>query len=124
MGIVKDYSRRVADAGRIDNLQSLTSASTGTQVTNYGATLINSTGSKTFQMASPKPGLRKTLVVVSDSTGSDTTVTNASTSVTFLTSTGNSIAFTGGGSALQSAELVGISTSQWAVISLDGAALA
>lgn len=126
MAIVKDYNRRVADAGVLDKLQLLTQASTGTRITNYGVTVIdsNSTAPDVYQMDAPRPGLRKTIVAVSGSTAGNITVNNASTSVTFLNSTNDGIAFTGGPSLLQSASLIGISTSQWAVISIDGGALA
>lgn len=93
MAIVKQYTRRVDDAGRIDDLQTVTS--TG-ELTNYGVSAVASAGGS-FTLADPVPGVRKTIV----DTGS-----TASTVIV-------------GGSTYAAAglELVGLSTSAWAVVS-------
>lgn len=121
MGIVKDYNRRVADAGSLDNLQEVTS--TGTELFNYGiSTISGTTEAKSYSLAAPVAGLRKTILVAAPSTG-NITVTLDSTGTDFLGSTGNSIVFTGGSTAPVGAELIGLSTSRWAISSLEDGAI-
>lgn len=92
MAIVKQYTRRVDDAGRMESLQTVDS--TG-ELSNYGVSAVTSTGG-TFTLAAPVAGIRKTIV----DTGS-----SASTIVV------------GGSTYAAPLELVGLSTSDWAVVS-------
>jgi hypothetical protein len=118
MGIKKSYQREMHDAGRLDKIQALTQASTGTRVKNFGVTSITSAGSGTaathgFIMDNPTGGgLRKTLVVDPNSTR-EVAVYNASTAVTFFGSTGNALVFSTGAGTKQ-VELVSLSATQWA----------
>jgi|SRR5690606_23619054 len=110
--VVKQYTRRVDDAGRMEKMQNLTAASTGTQVTNFGVTVINSTQAKTFQMAAPRPGLRKAIAVVGASTDDITTLDGDGATIAGSTA----VTFDGPGGV----ELVGISTSAWALVGSAG----
>lgn len=117
MGIVKDYNRRVADAGRIDKVQALTAASTGTPVSNYGVTTISSTQAKTFQLAAPKAGLRKTICATGGSTAGDVTIDGNGATI------GGSTAVAFANAVSSAVELVGTSTSAWAIVSNAGGTL-
>ncbi len=92
MAIVKQYTRRVDDAGRIEAFQAVDS--TG-ELTNYGVSAVSSAGGS-FTLADPVAGIRKTIV----DTGS-----TASTIIV------------GGSTYAAPLELVGLSTSEWAVVS-------
>lgn len=118
MAITKSYTREVHDAGRMDAVQTLTAASTGTEVTNFGVTVISaSTQAKTFQMAAPKAGLRKSLALTGGSTAGDTTFDGNGATISGSTQVSFATAVSGG------AELVGLSTSAWAMVANDGATL-
>lgn len=118
MSITKSYTRRVHDAGRMDNVQTLTAASTGTEVTNYGVTVVSaSTQAKTFQLAAPRAGLRKTLALTGGSTAGDTTFDGNGATISGSTAISFATGVSGG------AELVGISTGAWVMIANDGATL-
>lgn len=110
----------------VENIQSLTGASTGTTVTNFGVTHITSTGAggagaKVFTLAAPVKGVRKTLLVEVTSTKAVSVRTPTSVA-TFLGSTKNSFSFATGStytSPPRSVELVGMSATQWAIISAN-----
>lgn len=122
-------------------IQSLTSGSTGTQVTNYGVTMLDvttgaaSTASSVgtteigcaWSMAAPEPGVRKTLVKVSATLGSTMpVVVNFAAGVKAF----NSSFFSSASGVMMNAvgqevHLMGLSTSQWLVLSLStGASVA
>lgn len=118
--VVKLHNRTVADGGFADEVQALTQASTGTAIARHGVTTITSAGSGTagnhgFILKSPEKGLRKTIVADLNSTRT-VTIYNQSTAHTFFGSTANSLAFSTG-TGLKWVNLVGTSTSVWAVTS-------
>ncbi len=117
MAIVKEYNRPVADAGRIDRVQTLIETDVATNVLNYGVTtLVNTTDDSAFFVIDlPVQGIRKTVIVDMESTGLVTLI-SPTTLITFLGSTGNAVVFTTGATP-KSVELVGISATQWAVSS-------
>jgi hypothetical protein len=97
-----------------------TSATTGTAIDNYGLTLMAMTtaAAKTYTLNAPEAGVSKELVATSSSTlVTKITLSNASLSSTAGSST-TSITFNGRGDR---AILVGLSTSQWAAVYLNGA---
>ena len=112
-------------AGYVENVQTLTGESTGTEVTNYGITVITVESSADgtvaatlpFTLANPEPGVAKFIIVDNNSTkiihvrtGSSATASN------FYGSTKNALSWTTGGTGSPpSAELIGISTLQWAI---------
>ena len=113
--------------------QSLTSGSTGTQVTNYGITMLDcTTGAATtasslgttevgcaWSMAAPEPGARKTLMKVSATLGSTMPVVCAFGSG--VTGYDSSFLSTATGVMLnavgQVVHLVGLTTAKWLVLS-------
>lgn len=120
--VVKLYNRTVADGGFADEVQALTQASTGTSIARHGVTTITSAGSGTagdhgFVLKSPEKGLRKTIVADLNSTRT-VSVFNQSTAHTFFGSTNNALTFSTG-LGLKWVNLVGVSTSQWAVTSVS-----
>jgi len=88
-----------------------TSASTGTQLPNYGIVRITSSSAKTWQIADPVAGGEVTLVVQSSAIPSITVTPAAATIVSSGSSTGASVIMQGGGTAVT---LVGLSTSVYA----------
>lgn len=112
----------------VDHVQELTGASTGTAVTNYGVTRItvaSSTESATaaelvFKLNSPVAGVRKTLIIDGDAGSTKTIKVRTQTSAeSFYGSTMNSLTVaTGSTDTATYAELVGLSTSVWAITSL------
>ncbi len=112
MGVVKEYNRPVADAGRLDNVQALTS--TGIDVLNFGLTTINTTEAAAFSLGNdPKAGLRKTVVMLDGpSTGVNTLDGNGAT-INGSTDLDLGIA--------DAVELIGLSTAAWAIVSLTTA---
>lgn len=112
--------------------QSLTSGSTGTQVTNYGITMLDvttaaaSTASSigttelgcSWTMAAPQPGVEKLLMKVSATAGSTMpVVVEFGTGVTaFDSSLGSTFTGTMMNAVGQFVRLMGISTSQWVVM--------
>lgn len=121
MAIVKTYNQQVDAYGGSDVVQALTEASTGTAVNRHGVTTITSAGSGTaadhgFSLQSPVQGIRKTLFVDPNSTRTVTVNLNSS-SVSFLgESTGADSLVFSTGSGTRSVDLVGLSTSQWAIV--------
>lgn len=116
MGIIKDYSRRVSDAGRIDDL--VTHATTGA-LTNYGVSYITADGG-VFTLPDPVPGLRKTILIENTTAQTSMNINNASTATTFQNSTEDGIiASTASAGTLRYIDLVGLSTSKWGVTSMS-----
>lgn len=114
MGIKKDYLRVVADAGVIEAL--VTSASTGT-LTNYGVSNITADGG-VFVLADPVAGLRKTILINNTTAQTTLNINCASTTTTFMGSTEDGIvASTASAGTNRSIDLVGLSSSEWGVIS-------
>ena len=118
--VTKRYTRHVMAGGLADVVQTLTSTSTGTAVQSHGVTTIASANAGTagnhgFILEAPEKGLRKTIVADLNSTRT-VTIYNESTAHTFFGSTSNSVAFTTG-TGLKWVNLVGVSTSVWAVTS-------
>lgn len=85
-------------------------ASTASNIPNYGVTTVTpATASVNYNLADPFPGRRKTLAVTVASSGART-VTVATTGVTF-DGANNKITFST--LAIQTVDLVGISTARW-----------
>ena len=114
----------------MEEVQTLTGASTGTAITPYGLTFITVTTGQstaadlTFTMGSPgKAGIHKRIIADLNSTKT-ATVRTASSLGTFYGTTKNSITFTTGSThAGTAAHLVSYSSVRWALLSL-GAPLA
>lgn len=106
-----------------DKVQSLTGASTATEVTNYGITYIKSTGNggagaKVFKIAKPEAGVHKYIVGQVGSTKAISVRTLSSDNVFLLGTTKNSITFaTASTYTTPVFHLVGLSTAVWAVVS-------
>lgn len=120
MAVKKEYVRTIGRAGWGEFIQALTQATTATRVNNYGVTTITSAGSGTtvehaFLMNAPTKGVRKAILVDPNSTRT-VGVYNASTAVTYFGSTANALAFSTG-AGTREVNLIGLSTSQWAVVS-------
>lgn len=115
MSIVKTYNQQVDAYGGSDVVQALTS--TGTAVNRHGVTTITASGSgtQTFGLQSPVKGVRKTILVDLNSTA-DVAVALNSTTTTFYGTTANLATFSTG-VGVKALELVGLSTSSWAVVS-------
>ena len=113
MGIVKEYNRPVADAGRLMNVEDI--GSTGVELRNFGLSIISSTEAAPFFLsaAGPRAGLVKTVVVTGGpSTGVLTLDGNASTI------NGSTDLDLG---PVDAVDLVGLSTGAWAIVSLTTA---
>lgn len=95
--------------------QALTTASTGTTITNDGVTTIATTaGSKVFKLAKPdRKGQVKRIVAVLATTGDAVVLAGPSTAYTFSGSTLGKITFSTGAGRYRSVELIGASTSAW-----------
>lgn len=116
MGIVKEYSRPVADAGRIDKV--VTHATTGA-LDNYGVSLITADGG-VFTLGSPRAGLRKTILIENTTAQTTLNINNASTATVFQNSTEDGIvASTASAGTLRYIDLVGLSTAKWGVTSMS-----
>lgn len=118
MGTRKEYLRTVFNAGTAQVIQALSTASTGTPITNYGVTTLVSNTSdvadKAYKLAAPVKGIEKTLIIRSNST-TVITVRSVSTGVVFFPTTGNLITATSGAKAFIS--LVGLSATEWGIVS-------
>ena len=117
MAITKAYTQEVHDAGRRDKVQALTAASTATAVSNFGVTTIASTQAKTFQLADPKPGLRKTVILTGGSTAGDITLDGNGSTISGSTQVSFANAVSGG------IELVGLTTASWGMVATNGGTL-
>lgn len=117
MAITKTYTREVFDAGSAQVVQALSTSDTGTTVNPYGVTTFtNGSDDKTYSMGAPIVGLEKVLVADISSTGVTTVITDSTTTTIFGT-TNTAIAFSTGAGRYRNVSLVGLSTSQWAVVS-------
>jgi hypothetical protein len=113
--VVKQYTRVINDAGRMDKVQTITQASTVTRVLNYGVTVLtNSSANNTFVLDSPVAGLRKDILVDPNSTG-EVSVVNRSTATIFFGSTTNSVVFSTG-TGVKLLNLVGLSSASWGIV--------
>lgn len=124
MGYRKPDRRPLLAAGlREAPVQALTGGSSGVRITNRGVTTITSTGNGSageivYTIDPPVPGNHKIIFVDSNSTKL-VTVRTASSLATFYGSTKNSIQWaTGSTFAPSSVELIGLSTSQWALLDI------
>jgi hypothetical protein len=116
MGFIKNFSRVVADAGRIDALESL--ATTGA-VRNYGVSVITADGG-VFSLADPVGGLRKSILIENTTAQTTMNINNASTATEFQNSTEDGIvASTASAGTLRYIDLVGLSTAKWGVVSMS-----
>lgn len=109
----------VAYGGGFDNV--VETGATGTDLKNYGVSLVGATGNKTYDIAAPSAGVMKYLFCT-QSTGVTLKI-RASTggAVEFLTTAGGQevLSFNNDG---ESAVLVGRNSSQYVVLSHVGAA--
>jgi hypothetical protein len=125
MGFEKGQRPFFPRYGTRSHVQTLTGASTGTTVTNYGVTTIASTGNGTaddliYSIAEPYQGARKTIIVDNGSTKLVDVRTSSSLTL-FFGSTKNAVRFTTGSTGLPvSVDLVGISSAVWAVVDISG----
>ena len=96
--------------GMRQTVTAATSASTGTQLVNYGIITLTSTETNgtEWQIADPIEGGEVTITVTSSSTFAHTITPAAATFVTSISSTGASCILLGGGTSVT---LVGLSTS-------------
>ncbi len=117
MAIVKEYSRPVADAGRIDILETATT-STGVILSNFGVSRITQSGAaKTFQIADPVLGLRKTVLIDSSTAATALATVGAGTFLASGGSGGTLTSSSGAAGTLKSVNLIGLSSANWAVVS-------
>jgi hypothetical protein len=77
--------------------------------------ITNSSVNNTFIMQAPRKGVRKTLIADPNSTG-DIVVAQASTSVFWFGSTSNIATFSTG-AGVKVMDLVGMSATEWAIVS-------
>lgn len=107
----------------VEHVQSLAGTDTGTNVTNYGLTYItvessaNGTAAATlpFKLAAPIAGVTKTIIVDNNST-KIIQVRTLTSAATFYGSTKNALQWSTGSTEPPAAiELIGLSTSQWAL---------
>jgi hypothetical protein len=122
MGVAKTYFRTIALGGVTETVQALTGASTATTIKSFGVTSIFSTaggtaGQHAFKMASPEVGITKTLVVDVGSTREVKVQVGATTAVTIFGTTHNNVTFSTGAGRYRNLSLVGLSATQWAVVS-------
>ena len=117
MAIVKQYTRKVFDAGSAQNVQSLSTSDTGTTVNPYGVTTFtNGSDDKTYSLGAPIVGLEKVLLVDISSTGETTVITDSTTTTIFGT-TNTALTFSTGAGRYRNVSLVGLSTAQWGIVS-------
>ncbi len=108
--------------GFAPELQALSSASTGTQIVAGGITTIATSSAQTFILANPAEGVLKKIVLTS-TTASTVTIRLSTDGPTFVTTAGSSMeawALANGGDHF---DLVGVSTSLWAVTGTNSTAV-
>ena len=96
-----------------------TGTTTNTLISHDGVTLIQTTPPSTHTLANPEPGVRKVIVVQSASTACR--IESSSTTNTIKPGTGWALAFTTSATD-KVIELVGVSTSDWYIVSNPGSA--
>jgi hypothetical protein len=103
-----------------EKIQTLTGASTGTAVTNYGITSIavassteGTAANLIYSLAAPVAGITKTIIVDCGGSTKEVQVRTASSAQTFWGSTKNSLLFSTDSTGAVTAHLVGASTSKW-----------
>lgn len=98
-------------------IQTLSSGSTGTQITAGGVTTINSSNALTWTMAPPVAGVRKTICCQSTAvSGAITVRLSTSVSGNFASTAGSSFQAASFLSTNTAIHLVGLSTSLWLVV--------
>ncbi len=117
MAIVKEYSRPLADAGRLDAVQSVTT-STAVILRNYGISRITQAGAaKTYELADPISGLNKTVLIDSATAAVGMAIVGGGDFVS-APAVGGDLASSSGTTGLtRSVVLVGLSTADWGVVS-------
>jgi len=112
------------NSARVEHVQTLTGASTGTTITNYGLTKITWTSTQStatnyvYTLAAPVAGIEKRIIGWEASASTKTiTVRTLTSAATFAGSTKNSFTWTTGSTYLPAN--VHLSTSQWAVLSAN-----
>lgn len=94
-------------------------------ITNHGVSFVNMTGTdpstsvQTLTLARPAAGVRKTIVVDSTAAYINTISIDLTTDVTLTESTNTFILFSTLATVPQVLELIGVSTSQWAVLGVN-----
>lgn len=118
MAITKTYTREVFDAGSAQVVQTLSTSDTGTTVNPYGVSKFVNTAAndKVYGMGAPIVGLENTLIADLQGLGS-VTVNTDSTATTIFGTTNTQIAFSTGAGRYRHLQLVGLSTSEWAIVS-------
>jgi len=106
----KDLKRQIED---------LTTASTGTDVLNYGAARVMTSGSTQgpvqYSLAAPAPGVRKTLVMGSSSTGSHQFLSTPNGASIKHSSAGTTVGVVNLRAPGGVVTLLGVSTAAWLV---------
>lgn len=90
-----------------------------TSITNYGNTLLNATSAEIFCLDPPVAGVFKRLVMTTSSTAA-TPIVRGSTgvTVTFNNAAATQLTFTAASSDDAVIELLGISSTRWAIVSM------
>ncbi|MDX1744987.1 MAG: hypothetical protein R3324_03540 [Halobacteriales archaeon] len=125
MGYDKNQRPILTQGTRLQPVQELTGASTGTRVKNYGITTITvTTGEGTaanlvYTIDAPVPGAEKLIAADLNSTKT-VTIRTPSSADTFFGSTKNSFAWsTGSTHPPSSIELLGLTTAQWMIVNIN-----
>jgi len=135
-GVDSRYANKMREG---QDLQSLTGASTGTEIRNYGPTYILVTSSTeatgetlsgatgtniSFSLANPVAGAQKQIVIENDSTAI-VQVRVAPSSATFIAGTTmNALRWTTGTTDVPAwVQLLGLSTTEWAVAAIASTAI-
>lgn len=107
----------VGPTGRRQAITSATSATTGTNLPNYGLCSVVTTTNDTWVLTDPVEGCVVNIKTGSTSTGVHTITCDNATVLSSVSSTGPGVTLTGGGAGI---ELVGLTTALWAVQSRIG----
>lgn len=113
------YFKSAEDEWRVDVTEITSGTTTNTLIRNRGFTKVNTTPATTNTLEDPVPGCRKVLVVASASTTGR--IACASTTTQILPGTGWALTFATS-AANKLVELVGVSTSQYYIVSNPGLA--
>lgn len=121
MGFEKQR-RAVHGVANLSEVQRLTSTGTATRVQGYGSTVIvsgSTAGSNVFTLNKPiRKGVEKRIVVDVNTTDAVDVITPSSLA-TFFGSTANALRFSTGAVTPKRAELLSLSSEQWAVTYLS-----
>ncbi len=107
-----------------ESIQDLTTASSGTAVTAYGVAQVTATGSTQgpvqYLLDAPIPGVEKTLVLNSSSTGSFQFLTTAAGAAVLNTTAGTTSGVINLLGPASFVRLMAVSTARWVVTAMSG----